>query len=157
MASIRISSRTGFLLVCIGLALTSSVQAKEQSKAHGLGDEELLDVVECVYRYQFEHNASGAQQKARAYFLEYFGDDPPVALLARFAGHRPHVDKASRFEMGKGLLFKVNAVKRADETRLHVEGGYFEGGLSASGCRYVVEKGDDGRWMVTKKVMRWIS
>lgn len=59
--------------------------------------QEKLDICEAVFRYQFEHNASGAQQKAKAYFLKIHNKDPSDEFLARFKGHTPPVKKGSDF------------------------------------------------------------
>jgi hypothetical protein len=43
-----------------------------------------------------------------------------------------------------------------DEDKVLVNGGYYEGNLSASGNVYTVER-KDHKWVVTKDQMLWIS
>ncbi len=131
------------------------------------------DIREAVFRYQFEHNASGTQQTAQFYCLslgEYSKDiDPDDGLMQRFQGHKPAVKKVSQCicspevgvkdkEIGQsgGLVFRVTSIRWISNTEVEVEGGYYEGGLSASGNVYqVVRKGN--QWVVTDDKMRWIS
>jgi hypothetical protein len=52
---------------------------------------------EAVFRYQFDHNASGQQRSAHAYCLA-LGDkdaDPSEGFIKRFAHNKPRVRKAS--------------------------------------------------------------
>jgi hypothetical protein len=63
-------------------------------------DAEVDDVREAVFRYQFEHNGSGLQQRAAAYYLQIeTGDrketDPSDAFMKRFARNNPPVHKRS--------------------------------------------------------------
>ena len=118
--------------------------------------EEALDIAESVFRYQFSHNASGLQQKAQGFFLKLFRDDPDADFLSRFKDVMPPVHKGTEFKSGAGLRFSVVKIKRLTASTVEVEGGYFEGGLSASGNRYTVEK-KDGKWTVVKDRMMWIS
>lgn len=131
------------------------------------------DIREAVFRYQFQHNASGAQQTAEFYCLslgEYSNElDPDDELMQRFQGHKPAVKKISQCvygpEMGVqdadtgqsgGLVFRVTHIEWISDTEVKVEGGYYEGGLSASGnIHWVVRQGN--RWVVTKDQMQWIS
>ncbi len=115
-----------------------------------------LDVCEAVFRYQFEHNASGVQQDAAAYFLTIRGEDPSPEFLARFAGHRPPVRPGSEFEVGKGLRFRVEGIEWRGDGSARVTGGYYEAGLSSSGNVYTVEPAGDG-FEVTANEMKWIS
>ena len=65
-----------------------------------LPDDE-LDVCEAVFRYQFQHNASGIQ-KADVYFLTIQSQNPSHRFIARFSDHSPPVRKGSRFMTGCG-------------------------------------------------------
>lgn len=121
-----------------------------------ISDAEALDIAEATFRYQFQKNASGAQQKAEAYFLSLFAKDPSPEFLKRFAQHKPPVQKGSEFKVGNGLAFRVITIKRVSETKVEVSGGYYEGNLSSSGNSYFVEK-KDGKWVVTGERMHWIS
>jgi hypothetical protein len=127
------------------------------------------DIAEAVFRYQFGHNASGAQQSAGVYCLDLTGSDPSAAFLARFGTQRPPVRPASAcktsaregvvdIRTGKhGLIFSVRSVTwdgSSDDAT--ADGGYYEGGLSASGNTYTLKR-SAGRWSVVKDVMHWIS
>ena len=129
---------------------------------------EYLNLLEAVYRYQFDHNASGQKQRVDYYFLSLDGADPPAELLARFAGHKPSVlpgslalasaaKGVSHKELGgTGLIFRISRIAWLDASTADVDGGYYEGGLSSSGNTYHVER-HDGKWLVTKNTMHWIS
>jgi len=118
--------------------------------------DEVLDIAETTFRYQFENNVSGQKQKAPAYFISLFRGNPTPEFLKRFAGHKPSVHKRSKFKIGKGLKFYVSSVKQVAKDKVEVYGGYYEGGLSATGNTYVLEK-KNGKWTVTKKTRRWIA
>ncbi len=138
----------------------SEPQAKDQKNQQvspiKTEQQENLDICEAVFRYQFKHNASGAKQNAKAYFLEILRKDPSPEFLARFKDNAPPVKKGSEFAIGKGLKFKVGGIKRLNDSKVEVSGGYYEGGLSSSGCTYsVVLK--DKKWVVTERKMLWIS
>lgn len=114
------------------------------------------DILEATFRYQFENNASGRQQKAKAYFLKVFEHDPPPAFLARFSDHRPLVHKGSQFTAGSGLLFEVAFMRCPSHEIVEVFGGYYEGDLSSSMETYTLERNRDG-WTVTGRCYQWIS
>lgn len=125
-------------------------------------------VYEAVFRHLFRHNASAARSRVDYYFLAIGdGEDPPPALLARFAGHVPKVEPVSasrsspqgvRHEEdgGKGLVFRIEALRWLDADTAEVEGGYFEASLSASGNTHRVER-RRGRWVVVDDRRNWIS
>ncbi len=146
-------------LLVIGLLCVSSIAEDNPQPPpydKSITDAEALDIAEVTFRYQFEHNASGAQQKAQAYFLSVFNKDPSPEYLKRFEGNKPPVKNGSEFKIGNGLAFRVGAIKRVSETKVEVSGGYYEAGLSSSGNTYFVEK-KDGKWVVTEDKMHWIS
>lgn len=125
------------------------------------------DIREAVFRWQFEHNASGLKKKAGAYFLQ-IGEkrgDPTDKFLKRFADHKPPVRKASgchgdpvrdKTTSEQGIIFSVTNIEWKSDTDVVVKGGYCEGGLSASGNTYTLKK-DKGKWQVTGDRMDWIS
>ena len=134
---------------------------------------EIDDIREATFRYQFAHNASGQQQAAKVYFLSFVDElsersDPNDGFMKRFAGNNPRVAKNSDSGVSKngvvadkktgeeGLIFTVRAIKWISTNEVEVEGGYYEAGLSSSGNTYYLKK-KDGKWMVTKNVMHWIS
>jgi hypothetical protein len=127
------------------------------------------DIREAVFRYQFQHNASGQQKQAGVYCLSV-GEktDPSDELIKRFAENKPPVHKISECTVGpfdgvvdqrthtRGLVFRVGAITWISETEVEATGGYYEGGLSSSGNTYTVRK-RLGKWTVTKDKMNWIS
>jgi hypothetical protein len=137
----------------------------------------LEDTRETVFRYQFFNNESGQQQSASVYFVGLYvpGDsvtqghyvDPSDQLMSRFAGNVPCVKKFSECTTSVygvidkqtgayGLLFRIESIKKISDDEAEVTGGYFEGGLSASGNIYTVKWVNDW-WVVAKDVMVWIS
>jgi hypothetical protein len=57
---------------------------------------------------------------------------------------------------GRGLIFTVGDIKWVSATEVEVAGGYYEGGLSASGNVYRL-KSVEGGWKVVEDKMEWIS
>jgi hypothetical protein len=125
-----------------------------------------------VFRYQFDHNASGQKTNAGVYCLSLslVGQeelDPSDELVVSFTAHEPPVKKRSQCEISiggvfdrqtsrQGLMFYIDQIKRTSETEAVVTGGYYEGGLSGSGNSYhVVRRGDE--WIVTGDQMLFIS
>jgi len=137
---------TAFLAACSSPPVTEPPTPAEQE----------LDICEAVFRHQFEHNASGAQQGAAAYFLEIRKEDPSPGFLDRFAGHQPPVFAGSKFKIGRGLSFRVDSIEWQEDGSVKVNGGYYEAGLSASGNVYTLET-DGESWKVADDVMEWIS
>ena len=133
------------------------------------------DIREAVFRYQFTHNESGLQQSANFYCLS-LGEvtakanvDPSDELMRRFRGHQPPVEKTSQCaaDISKGvtdratsqrfgLIFRVTSIQWVSDTKVEALGGYYEGGLSASGNVYRVVKEND-QWIVKEDKMKWIS
>jgi hypothetical protein len=128
------------------------------------------DVREAVFRWQFDHNASGQQQKAKAYYLDIGekGADPSDEFLKRFADTKPPVRKRSAADVDiksgvtdkatkeRGLVFSVKSIRLKSSTEAEAEGGYYEGGLSASSNTFIVKK-TKGKWSVSNDKMNWIS
>jgi hypothetical protein len=128
------------------------------------------DIREAVFRWQFDHNASGQQKKAQAYFLgvDDKDADPTDEFMKRFADHKPPVRKASACSADagkgvrdkktgeKGLIFRVRKIEWKSDTEVAVKGGYYEAGLSASSNTYTVKK-EKGKWKVTNDKMDSIS
>lgn len=130
------------------------------------------DIRESVFRYQFQHNASGQQQNAKVYFLSLGSieepEDPSDEFMKRFQGHQPPVKKVSQsivsvFEGVKdkdtgeqGLIFRVTRIAWKSDVEVEVEGGYYENGLSASGNIYRVAL-EGGQWVVKEDRMIWIA
>ncbi len=127
------------------------------------------DIREMVFRHQFDHNASGQQKTAHAYYLA-LGEkdaDPSDQFMKRFTHHRPPVRKASARHStsveivdkgtGKpGLLFRISTITWISDSEVRVEGGYDEANVSASQNTYTVKKHED-KWEVTDDRMNAIS
>ena len=118
--------------------------------------QENLDICEAVFRYQFKHNASTIQQKAKAYFITILKQNPSDEFLTRFMGNIPPVRKGSDFAIGEGLIFYINSVSRIDENTARGSGGYYEAELSSSNNIYTVVR-KNGKWAVENDEMQWIS
>lgn len=80
--------------------------------------------------------------------------------MKRFKDHQPPVRKGSEITNRprdlKGLMFRINAIKRITPNKVEVEGGYYEGPLSSSGNTYTVRR-IKKKWIVTHDEMQWIS
>lgn len=155
-------------LACAFLAFACmSPEARQEERRRA----EVDDVREAVFRYEFEHNASAAQNKVRYYFISIDDGkvDPTPQFLARFKDISPRVLPGSagaqspldtrihhKIDGAKGLSFNVGEIKWIGDDKVEVEGGYFESGLSASGNTYTVER-RSGVWTVTENHMWWIS
>ena len=135
---------------------------------------EYLNLLEAVFRYQFDHNASGSQRNVGYFFLaldrrDPDQSDPPPELLERFKNQSPQVLPASMAKAtirgggvkhkdlgGSGLIFNITRITWLDATTAEVDGGYYEGGLSSSSNTYrVIRRG--GKWTVTRDKMNSIS
>jgi hypothetical protein len=129
------------------------------------------DVREAVFRFQFDHNASGQQKTARAYCLAILtgekDSDPSSEFIKRFAHHKTRVRKASDCHCASfhvvenrfgrpALIFRVSNITWVADTGITVEGGYEEGNLSSSGNTYTVKK-QNGKGFVTNNQMNFIS
>ncbi len=130
-----------------------------------------LDILEAVFRYQFDHNASSATALGTAdfYFLSLEEHrDPPPELLTRFNGHSPPVEPVSSADPdasfgvkhkqkgGQGIILRLESVRWIDDNTVEVDGGYYEASRSASGNTYRAERRDGG-WIVVSDAMHWIS
>jgi len=94
------------------------------------------DVLEAVFRYQFSHDLSGLQGRARAFFVSVYDGDPSNRLMDRFEGHEPPVKGVSECEISSkargtsaihvadsstgepGLIYRVERIKRVSDTEL---------------------------------------
>jgi len=168
--------RLPFTVSCLLMVACASRQAPAPVNASGpvastscdVECQRETDVLEAVFRHQFERNEAGLGKDAAAYFLEVCERDPSPPLLERFASHQPPVKARSQADVSayegvtdrasgkKGLLFRVTSVQWLAPDRAQVKGGYFEGGLSASGNTYVVGL-SEGRWQVLEQTRDWIS
>jgi hypothetical protein len=116
------------------------------------------DVLEAVFRYQFEHNASGIQQNAERYCLTLPSGMPDTAFLRRFEGNTPPVTAADQCDKttGKDLFFEAKHVEWVNDGEATVHGGYWEGNLSSSGETFKVVR-EEGLWVVKEGRLEVIS
>ena len=117
------------------------------------------DILEAVFRYQFEHNASGIQDKAEKYCLAITGGEKPSAeFLRRFEGNRPPVVAADQCDRrsGRNLFFQAKIESWESDSEAVVRGGYYEGNLSSSRETFRVVW-EDGRWVVEDARLEVIS
>ncbi len=128
------------------------------------------NIREAVFRYQFDHNASGQQKRATVYCLSV-GEkhtDPSDEFMKRFADHKPPVRKVSACQTDPykgvidkrtgtpGLVFRVTGIRWISDNEVEASGGYYEAGLSSSGNTYAGTK-QHGTWKVSSDKMNWIS
>jgi len=136
-------------------------------------------IAAATFRYQFQHNASGLRASAAAYCIGYgaFGPDadsnknrtdPPQEVLIALADVVPAVKPYSQCshtkEQGvrdkasgkRALIFTLRSMECSEPLKCRVDGGYYEGGESASGNSYFLER-RDGKWLVIGDKMHWIS
>ncbi len=141
---------------------------KKASNVQGRLSPRDLDVLEAVFRYQMEHNASSPGARD-CYFLELADKhDPPPALLARFVGSSPPVEPLSAADpelypsvhhKGKtdhGVILRLRSLSWIDDDTVELDGGYYQASLSSSGNTYRAVR-RDGKWVVVSDKMRWIS
>jgi hypothetical protein len=148
------------LLLCPIVSIASDTVRKIQED----------DIREAVFRYEFEHNGSALQRKAKVYFIQVGQKyaDPSDEFMLRFAGHFPPVRKRSEFQNRfhmrildrsteeQGLLFTAGEVTWISDKKVEVAGGYNESDLSASCSTYTLKK-RKGKWTVTKDKQGIIS
>jgi hypothetical protein len=159
----------GRLYAPIVLAALVLVSCATQPPVNEIGKAGRDDLLEALFRYQFEHNASEAQQGVEYYFLSLDdAQDPPPELIARFRAHVPKVRPLSqatvsatgrvtdRASGGLGLIFKIDAIRWIDARTAIADGGYYETGLSSSGNSYRIERRDN-TWYVTGDVINWMT
>lgn len=129
-------------------------------------------VRDALFRYLFMHDGRASRDWARVYFLAVMeGDkqrDPSGALMQRFAGHRPRVERASladisfdrgavhRYTREQGVVFTVGDLKRVSDDVVEAECAYYAGNLAASGGTYRVER-KAGVWIVMPPKQVWVS
>ena len=157
--------------LCLGLASCGAEYLTTDEDTATSEEQRLeaeVDVREAVFRYLFEANDSVQQEQAGTYYLQVEGgEDPPPQLLLRFEGHHPPVGPGSASTMGEygiidkatgrsGLILRIKSLRWVSDNEVEVEGGYYEGILSASGSTFRVVY-EDGRWVVKSALRRWIS
>lgn len=118
---------------------------------------------EAVFRFQFKNNASGLRNGADVYCLEIWQGgadpvDPDEPMLRRLSEGPALVRKSSSCDSGelgvfdkatgtRGLVLRTGKIDWVSGDELQVEGGYYEGPLSASANLYRLKK-VNGAWVV---------
>jgi hypothetical protein len=95
--------------------------------------------------------------------------DPPEPLMRQFAGHEPPVKTMKLCQLqpnlagaidletgGRAVVFRATAPIWESDTEAIVHGGYYFGGLSASGETYRV-RFEGGRWLVVHVELNWVA
>ncbi|MFY9821871.1 MAG: hypothetical protein WAM82_10845 [Thermoanaerobaculia bacterium] len=102
------------------------------------------EVLETVFRYQFDHNAAASR-----YCLELAGTSPDAAFLHRFEGNQPPVLSASQCESqpGKGLYLRLTKIQWITENEAWVRGATSDGNHSSPIEAYRVVR-EKGKWTV---------
>jgi hypothetical protein len=124
------------------------------TRTASLSDEE-WDICEAVLRHQIFNSAAAGRGTATA-SVQIQGLNPTSAFLDRFEGHQPPVRPGWRFSDGRGVLYRIDEIKRTGKDSAEVFGRYWEGNLSSSGNTYYVVR-KDGKWVVERDVEHWIS
>jgi hypothetical protein len=94
--------------------------------------------------------------------IQSFSSDPTEEFMKRFADHKPIVkirSKALKDIKGtkdietnqRGVIFYARRIKRISDTKVEVEGGHYEDGLSTSIETYYLKK-KNNNWVVVKAV-----
>lgn len=162
--------RYWYVALVVGLVVLSCASAARSliilyaQPVKPLTSADLNDIREAVFRYQFQHNASGQQQLAHAYFISVEDGDPEDKFMERFKNHHPAVKKNSQAkgefkkEGGNldGLMFHIEAINQIGPNKVEVGGGYYESALSSSGNIYTVQRVKN-KWIVTRDNLQWIS
>lgn len=148
------------ILSISGFACAQNSKISEEKTAaapsHAAAEPEIF---EAVFRYQFDHNASGIQKKAEKFCLELPGErSPDAAFLQRFEGNQPPVLSAEQCDRkaGKSLSFRIMKLQWIKDNEVWVRGGYWEGNLSSSLESYRVVF-ENGKWAVKGARMHAIS
>jgi len=139
------------------------------ASAPGITQDDADRILEAIFRYQYDHNASGQQKNAEVICLMAFGGDPPDAVMRALSSepkfaklstctHGPESERVTQPATGKrGYILQVGGmVKKTSESTLEIEGGYYEAPESASGNIYFVER-SAGKWKVVRDTRLWIS
>jgi hypothetical protein len=139
-------------------------------------DKQEDDIREATFRYQFVHDEGGRPRqrwKAAVYFLSLWGTggdgkDPSDDFIKRFAGNVPPVKKYSQSSIddeqniiddqtrARGVIFRVTKIVWFGQSKVEVSGGHYVGYLNSSGEVFYLEK-KNGKWVVVKHELRWIS
>jgi hypothetical protein len=127
---------------------------------------EELDIIEAVFRYEFQRNCFWETEDA-TYFIAIEGKDPDEAFMKRFKDNKPPVKKLSQRihergvakdkETGKpGVIFEVGKPEMTNIDSAKVSGGVRSGPDSGSGNTYYL-KLVKGKWVVNKVTNFWVS
>lgn len=129
------------------------------------------DIREAVFRHQFRTFGmgwTGLVPFLAIGDLEHDWKDPTDRFMQRFRLDKPAVRKVSlhTFQDAKGvidpqtgkrgIIYYVSRIRWLSKTEVEVKGGFYVGKLASSGNTYRLTL-KNGRWLVTKDVMDWVS
>jgi hypothetical protein len=89
-------------------------------------------------------------------------------MMKRFTGHVPRVERLSKASIAegkgvvdpvtgkKGVHFSIDEMVSEPGDSVRVKARYYEGTMSAAGYTYTLKK-VEGRWIIIKREMDWIS
>jgi hypothetical protein len=171
------------ILSCLLCGATASQEATVSDQRSA--DEE--DIRESVIRKQMEDwikdgdkNEAEAKDETekgiakmlnfRIFFISLNGNDPSDDFINRFhdipraikkgsaaevarVQRMPVVDKASG---QRGIVFSADRIRRLGKDSAEVDGGYHCDGLCGAGIKFKVKR-ENGRWVVKRTKMQWIS
>lgn len=138
--------------------------------------EDALRAKEALVRYQMTQFSSTGDDPVGTFCVEYSDvfdrsnrtkANPPAELIERLNegprrvrnGSDCYFKETSVLEKGSGspaAWLIVGTIFWKSKTSITITGGYFSGNEGASGNVYHLEK-RDGRWVVTKNELKWIS
>ncbi len=128
-----------FSLLAAGCASTRAKSAQPSS-----GDAALADVLETVFRYQLEHNATAGR-----YCLELAGTSPDPSFLRRFEGNQPPVlpmDQC-KAQPAPSLYLRLTKIQFVVDDEAWVRGAISDGSPNSPIVAYRVVR-EKGKWTV---------
>ncbi len=144
------------------------------------------DIYAAVIRHQMEEWVGGGDKSEaeakndnersvakilnfKVFFVSLNGKDPSDEFINRFRDVPRSIRKVSSAERSKsgrrpldktthltGIVFDAEDLRWLDKDSAEVKGGYYCGGLCASGITFTVRR-ENGEWVVKTSHMNWIS
>jgi len=145
--------------------------ATDTSTTRPPNTEDDADILEAVFRHQFEHNGSGVQKQAAAYCLSLANDDALSAEFTKRFRDLPKVKNRSgcdtieqdscsrvvdRRTKHTALMFNIGSIRRPSPDIAVVNAGYFEACESAASYEYVLKQ-LSSHWVILRYRQLWIS
>ena len=155
------------LMILLSLVMISV--SAPSGRTGGASEEEVIFTV--VFDYLFDHNGSGLQNKAWAYYISIEGRDPCIRFFVCFANNRPLVKPKSdailtprrmgsevsdRITKHRGTMFDIKQCRWLSKHRVRVVATFYEANLSSAGYEFVLER-REGKWIVESVKGLWVS